>query len=105
VVVEVVIEERGLSFESFSGERTIDEKKEKERKNSSSHLEHPRLEVGVEHEVDPEQLPVTRAVRVLAAPPPGVLEVAVGGVGAGQEHVRGDVAEIGPELVEGLRVA
>ena len=46
-----------------------------------------------------------RAVRVLAAPPPGVLEVAVGGVGAGQEHVRGDVAEIGPELVEGLRVA
>lgn len=31
-----------------------------------------------------------------------MLEVAVGGVGAGEEHVGGDVAEVGPELVKGL---
>ena len=66
------------------------------------YLEHPRLEVCVEHVVDPEELPVPRGVRVLPAAPPRVLEVAVGGVGAGQEHVGGDVAEVGPELVKGL---
>ena len=74
----------------------------KNQQQKTPHLEHPRLEVGVKHKVDAKELPVARAVSVLPAPPARVLEVAVGGVGAGEEHVRGDVAEVGPELVKGL---